>query len=1176
MNIQDMFLKDINREINGVIKVMQTDDENRRQELEEYVITRELQRHFTSFFDRYEQSISSATDKMGVWISGFFGSGKSHFLKILSYLLANQEVDGIKPLDVFREKFAYDPLTFARIERCVSVPTEVIIFNIDAKSPMGKDDDAILRVFTKVFNEHCGYYGDDLKVAHLERHLDERGQLSAFHTHFERVNGEPWEQVRQGYAFFEDDVVAALTQATGMSESAAKNWFNSDMTAEISIESFARDIQAYVKDKPRDFRLLFLVDEIGQYIGDHSGLMLNLQTVVEELGTKCRGKVWVMVTSQEAIDSVVKVKGDDFSKIQGRFNTRLSLSSASSDEVINSRLLEKHPDAQPLLRLLYSENEPALRNLFTFSQGTVADLKGYSSQEEFLTVYPFVSYQYILLQQVLMEIRKHGSSGKSLSGGERSMLSAFQEAAQAVNLREEGTLVPFHSFYDSVHTFLDSTVRRVIDRAQRAQDNQDGLLPGDVDVLKLLFLVRYVEGLPADVENLSTLMVDHIQADKIILRQRIQASLERLIAQNYVARNGDRYQFLTDDEQDINREIRNTVIDQGEVIRGIGRLIFADIYPAPKYRYRGRADFSYNQMVDDSMLGQGNSEISLRFVTLAYEQSGPEAEKGLLMRSQNDEAIVLLSQEYDYFGELEERLRIDKYVRQRNLSQLPEPIQRIIRIRQEEGNQREKRATQMLRDAITAGRFFAAGERLALGYAPLREKLDQLLSHLVKNVYHKFDLVEKPLESEAGLQAILLEPVSRETLMGAEVRNQAAMDDLLQYMETQQLRNLPVTVLGLHKRYQATPYGWPLLDIAAQIASLLVGQRLQLSYGGAPLFPSDPQRLINCLLKRREAESTIVKIRPHVGAQLLEKARLLAREMWTAGSFQQEEIALCEQVEAALRDELQAVKSLLVYHESGHYPQKKVLENGRDLLQGILDQRGDNQAFLIAFTNKEHPLKDYLEDTGEITFFFQNQREIFNEALALVEKAEKEMDYFASEKEALEALTDMRQILDMEKPYRLIRNLPTLSQTIKAAYQRITQEKQRRIQTMLIHARGDIHTLTGHDQDAQAHSQRADKHLDKLSQDAQASANATELDAIVTKILTHKDQVCKTIETLLAEKAREQRGEPPASLAVHSLRRYDIFPQQRLSNPQEVDAYLARMREKLLHQLEGYDAIELN
>ena len=468
MKLQNMFQKSIDRSINGVIKVMQTDDENRRQELEEYVITRELQKHFGAFYDQYEKGVEGTTDKIGVWISGFFGSGKSHFLKILSYLLANEEVCGKKAIDYFADKFDYDPYRYEMMRRVAQTPTEVILFNIDAKSPMGKDRDAILRVFTKVFYEHCGYYGDDLKVAAFERFLDRQGKLAAFKTAFEQINTEPWETAREAFAFWEDDVTAALTQTTGISDQAARNWFNGTETAEISIDRLAKEIAEYVQSKAPNFHLVFLVDEIGQYIGDDSSLMLNLQTVVEELGSKCMGKVWVIVTSQEDIDSVTHVKGNDFSKIQGRFNTRLSLSSASVDEVIKRRILSKTETADTLLRLNYQQNSSVMRNLFSFAPGTIADLKGYSSEDEFVEAYPFVPYQFKLLQEVLVQVRKHGSSGKHLSGGERSMLSAFQEAAQQVKLQDENCFVPFYCFYDTVHTFLDGAVRRVIDRADRA------------------------------------------------------------------------------------------------------------------------------------------------------------------------------------------------------------------------------------------------------------------------------------------------------------------------------------------------------------------------------------------------------------------------------------------------------------------------------------------------------------------------------------------------------------------------------------------------------------------------------------------------------------------------------------------------------------------------------------
>ena len=103
MQIKNMFEKKIDRDIKGVIKVGQSDEENVYQELDEYVVTKELLKHFRDFFDNYEKGINGYTDKMGVWISGFFGSGKSHFLKILSYLLKNSVVEGKRAIAYFTD-----------------------------------------------------------------------------------------------------------------------------------------------------------------------------------------------------------------------------------------------------------------------------------------------------------------------------------------------------------------------------------------------------------------------------------------------------------------------------------------------------------------------------------------------------------------------------------------------------------------------------------------------------------------------------------------------------------------------------------------------------------------------------------------------------------------------------------------------------------------------------------------------------------------------------------------------------------------------------------------------------------------------------------------------------------------------------------------------------------------
>lgn len=227
MKIGQMFAKSIDRDLKGVIKVGQDDDFNIQQELEEYVVTRELQKHFRDFFDSYKRGIQGNTDKMGVWISGFFGSGKSHFLKILSYLLENKVVNGKTALEYFEEdQKIKDPMVLADMRLAASVPTDVILFNIDSKSEQSgkRDKDAIVNVFLKVFNEMQGFCGAIPFLADLERNLSEKGRYEEFKERYEASFDSKWTESRNDFDFIQDDIVEVLVDMKFMSEEAARNW----------------------------------------------------------------------------------------------------------------------------------------------------------------------------------------------------------------------------------------------------------------------------------------------------------------------------------------------------------------------------------------------------------------------------------------------------------------------------------------------------------------------------------------------------------------------------------------------------------------------------------------------------------------------------------------------------------------------------------------------------------------------------------------------------------------------------------------------------------------------------------------------------------------------------------------------------------------------------------------
>ena len=1160
MQLQYIYQSDINRDINGVIKVAQDDEKSIEQELREYIITRELRKHFNTFFNNYERSLSYPTDKIGVWISGFFGSGKSHFLKMLSYILANNTVAGKKAVDYFADKFD-DPMMFAQLERCASVPTDTILFNIDSKSPLNKDKTAILRVFAKVFYEYRGFYGDDLKVAKLEQYIEKSGKMEAFKAKFEEIHGESWENSRDAFSFFEDDVVESLTATLGMSETAARNWFNGTETADLSIEQLVKEIKEYIDSKGKDFRLLFMIDEVGQYIGSDGSLMLNLQTIVEEIGSKCGGRVWVMVTSQEAIDSITKISGDDFSKIQGRFNTRLSLSSSSVDEVIKKRILAKTDSAANMLALNYSKNCAVLKNLFTFNDA-VLDLKGYTSEYDFVETYPFVPYQFRLMQNVLAQIRKHGNSGKHLSGGERSMLSGFQEAAQAIEDKDENALVPFSLFYNTVHTFLESAIRRVIDRCQTAADSHDGIEQYDVNVLKLLYLIRYVDDIKSNVDNITTLMVDDIRADKIDMRKTIQESLDRLVSQNYVARNGDTYTFLTDDEQDIERDIRNMPVDSATIVQSISQIIFGDLYISKKFKY-GKYDFPYDQIIDETTIGQITGAVRLRILTVASDLYNA-GEQALLMRSNVDnEAILVLSDKYPYFDELESAAKIRKYVKSRNVAQLPEAIQHIIRGKQQQASAYEKTAKEHISSAILEARVYVSGEVSSIKTSTVKDKIELALSSLVESVYSKLGYIKHNFDNDNELLQILANPNGQVTFGGGfAVDNPEAVDEVEQFLELQGMKMLPTSMGDIQRRFSGIPYGWREIDIAATICSLIATRKVALQYSGNMIQPSD-KHIPDYLRRKTEIDKTLVTRKVAISDSLMKKSREFLKEFFNTMDLPSDEDGLISYVLDGFTAERAKLQGLLDdQYSAGAYPDKAIVENGIKLCDSLLSQKKDNTALLTKMISMEDELLDLCEDMASVLAFFKNQRPIFDEASLLLDKMTAEREYLQAEQEAVTALTQIRDILGMQKPYVRIAELPNLIQEVRSIYNQLLELKKQDVLSEIQAAMAEIHQTAQLDQKGIV--AKADDALDAKKKAAEDAATMTQLDAMKIQIANTRLQYIKAL--MVSTKPDEK-----VATASRSSLGYSV----KLKSEDDIDKYVADMKDKLMGLLAGNDVLHI-
>jgi hypothetical protein len=266
MKLNEIFAKDIQRPIDGVIKA--DDITHLGTEVDEYVLTNEAAKGLELLLEAY----TSYTNANGVWISGFFGSGKSHLLKILAHLLGDVEGQDFPREHVshsFRSK-AQGAFLPALLKKADRIQAKSLLFNIDQKASLISKDqsDALLKVFVKVFDESRGYYGNQGHVARFERDLDNRGQYEAFKQTYARISGREWAQGREEGVLEEINVAKAYAELSGQIEGAPTNILTKYRNEySVSIEDFAEEVKSWLDAQDENFRLNFFVDEVGQFIG---------------------------------------------------------------------------------------------------------------------------------------------------------------------------------------------------------------------------------------------------------------------------------------------------------------------------------------------------------------------------------------------------------------------------------------------------------------------------------------------------------------------------------------------------------------------------------------------------------------------------------------------------------------------------------------------------------------------------------------------------------------------------------------------------------------------------------------------------------------------------------------------------------------------------------------------
>ena len=980
MQLNEIFAKDVQRPIEGVIKA--DDAAHLKTEVDEYVLTNEAAKGLELLLESY----TNYTTGNGVWISGFFGSGKSHLLKMLAHLLGDvegQEFDRDEVVESFRDKAsgAFLPALLKKSER---IPAKSLLFNIDQKATLISKDqtDALLKVFVKVFDESRGYYGNQGHIARFERDLDNRDQYDAFKQAYKRIAGRDWAQGREEGVLEEPNVAQAYAEISGGAGGSPTNILTKYRNEySVSIEDFAADVKAWLDTQPEGFRLNFFVDEVGQFIGSNTHLMLNLQTIAESLNTKCQGRAWVFVTSQEDMDKVLgdrtKQQGNDFSKIQARFLTRVKLTSADVEEVIRKRLLEKNPAGVAALESIYVKEFGNFKTLFDFVDGAKT-YRNYTDEAHFVGTYPFVSYQFPLFQAAIEGISDHNVfEGRNSSVGERSMLGVVQQVAKDIGDVEVARLATFDHMFAGIRASLKSAAQRSIDVAERNLDN-----PLAIRLLKALFLVKYVDSFQATARNLTVLVYDRFGLDLPALSKQVKEALTLLETQTYVQRNGTLYEYLTNEEQVIEEEIKNLDIDASDVSSRLFKILSGDVLKTNKIRYtKNGQDFPFGFKLDDQVHGP-QRELSIHFITPEYPHSLEEIR---MHSAGKDELRVILEPDDRVLTDLRLLIKTEKYTKRKQTSSLSAVEDQILRSKAAQNVDREKELGERIRRGVGKAALIINAADVASNSQDALGRVTEGFQDLVSRTYTQLKLLDGVTYSEqqvagaANPDSGLFDPTAYSKLA-------APGEEVLSFIVRKQALGEQVTVKTIVDAFQAKPYGWDLASIEVLVAYLIGASKVTLTVDGNTLKRSEVAAALRNTQKHSHA---VIAPQKTFDDRKVTTFRKFCTDFFDDANAPKDPLELARYGADKLKGKLDELKAT---GTASRYPFVEQLNGPISVLEQTVGNSDD--WYLTEFTMGDELLdaKESVIDPIQ-SFLNGTQRTIYDDAAALLTKHSSNLSY---------------------------------------------------------------------------------------------------------------------------------------------------------------------------------------
>lgn len=793
MVIRDLIKRDISTKVEGVVKVF--DRASLASEFREYVVTDKIEEHVKSIIDCFTQQSETLRrggaprDVMGIWVSGFFGSGKSHFAKVFGYLLQNGQLtdDSMERcIDVFAKHLSDTPrgksisLRLKELERTTQV--ETILFEIKSRQSL-TNPNSVGEILLSEFYRHIGY-AENFVIARIERRLDRRGLLEKLQKAYENKYGLPWRHPEG-----RDDLMTARHRLAELfpeidpteypdrreAKKALDDMFRHEkITAEGIAEELAAWVDAQKTTDGRMQHLVFVIDEMGTFIGDSTEKISELNAIAEMIGNKGKGKVWLIATSQQDLEKVVD-RTNFQPALVGRLNARFELKphliSDEINKVVSDRILKKIVSEESILRDLYRNYEGGIAQL--------ADLKasrrlGTLDEKSFVTCYPFLPHQIQLAQDIFEAL-----SGFRISGGVRSMISVVMEALQEIADENVGTIVSFDQIFDAVENDLLSQ-EYLGASGVRAISESDERVPGTpIDparVLKVLWLLQQITWVPRVPETIAKLLVRDFETEIAPLRQKVEETLAKLQEAGYVGKDEatGEWKYLSERERTIEQAIQEMIRPGGSksisiaaVRRTSQQMCKEDVITRKRLNNfnvlygKAKVPFPFAVFLDGEAMETG-PDLEISFISPLAAARKQETEE---IRKENQIGGVKGRKVWWVAGTPEDiELRFKRFEAllkvtgdKRFTEDSSAEMQEALSEKRKERDELKSALVRDLRKAFLKGTLFYSGQEKddLENAADLREPLVQALESVIPNVFPRFSEGDREFDFAKQLKGLL-------------------------------------------------------------------------------------------------------------------------------------------------------------------------------------------------------------------------------------------------------------------------------------------------------------------------------------------------------------------------------------------------------------------------------------